>query len=166
MDIDLLMRRFTIRMRMLGAIAVVLVLLALLGGAGLFGMFRIQGLSENFLKGSYAESGHFSNLRVQMGLVRRHEKDMIIQYEKPEGVKAAHTKWLASLGEADKQAKAFLEGEEDADNEIVRKIIPKPPCARKPRPPWRASARLPSRRCCCSASPWRWPCSWWRRPPG
>jgi methyl-accepting chemotaxis protein len=125
MDIDLLMRRFTIRTRMLGAIAVVLVLLALLGGAGLFGMFRIQGMSEDFLKGSYAESGHFSNLRVQMGLVRRHEKDMIIQYEKPEGVKAAHTKWLASLAEADKQAKAFLEGEDDADNEIVRKIIPK-----------------------------------------
>jgi hypothetical protein len=45
MDIDLLMRRFTIRTRMLGAIAVVLVLLALLGGAGLFGMFRIQGMS-------------------------------------------------------------------------------------------------------------------------
>ena len=41
MNLFSLMRQFTIRFRMLGAIAVVLGLLGLLGGAGMFGMFRI-----------------------------------------------------------------------------------------------------------------------------
>ena len=40
-----LMRRFTIRLRMLGAIGVVLGLLSLLGGAGMLGMFRIHAMS-------------------------------------------------------------------------------------------------------------------------
>jgi methyl-accepting chemotaxis protein len=125
MNILLMMRQFTIRFRMLGAIAVVLALLGLLGGAGLYGMFRIQGMSESFASDSYAKAGRFSELRVQMGMTRRYEKDMIIQYEKPEGVKAAQTKWLASLQEADKIGKMFLEGPEDADNDAIRKILPK-----------------------------------------
>ncbi|MDN8910307.1 hypothetical protein Q0O53_13655, partial [Staphylococcus aureus] len=42
------MRMFTIRLRMLGAIAVVLLLLGMLGGAGMWGMFRIQSMSQDF----------------------------------------------------------------------------------------------------------------------
>ena len=49
MNLFSLMRQFTIRFRMLGAIAVVLVLLGLLGGAGMFGMFRIYSMSEDFM---------------------------------------------------------------------------------------------------------------------
>jgi methyl-accepting chemotaxis protein len=125
MNILLLMRQFTIRFRMMGAIVVVLILLGILGGAGMFGMFRIQAMSEAFVADSYAKAGRFSELRVQMGMMRRYEKDMIIQYEKPEGVKAAQGKWLASLQEADKIGKIFLEGEDDADNELIKKILPK-----------------------------------------
>ena len=40
-----LMRNFTIRLRMIGAILMVVALLVMVGGAGLFGMFRIQTLS-------------------------------------------------------------------------------------------------------------------------
>lgn len=43
-----MMRGFTIRTRMLGAIGVVMLLLALLGGAGMMGMLRIQGMSQEF----------------------------------------------------------------------------------------------------------------------
>ena len=49
-----LMRRFTIRLRMLGAIGVVLGLLSLLGGAGMLGMFRIHAMSEDFMARSFA----------------------------------------------------------------------------------------------------------------
>ena len=50
MSVFSLLRRFTIRFRMLGAIAVVLVLLGLLGGAGMLGMLRIQAMSEDFIR--------------------------------------------------------------------------------------------------------------------
>ena len=78
MDVFALMRRFTIRFRMLGAIAVVLALLALLGGAGLLGMFRIHAMSEDFMANSFAEVSHMAELRGEMGAIRQHEKDMII----------------------------------------------------------------------------------------
>ena len=63
MNIFSLMRQFSIRFRMLGAIAVVLALLGLLGGAGMLGMFRIHSLSEDFVSNSFAEVGYMAALR-------------------------------------------------------------------------------------------------------
>ena len=123
MNLFSLMRQFTIRFRMLGAITVVLVLLGLLGGAGMFGMFRIYSMSEDFMNSSFQEVGYMAQLHNEMGAIRQHEKDMIIGYEKPEAVKAAHTKWLESQEKAKKVANQFLQGEEDVDNAVVRDII-------------------------------------------
>src|SRR5688572_21923274 len=47
-----LLRRFTIRTRMLGAIAMVMVLLVSVGGAGLLGMTHVAGLGETFIDAS------------------------------------------------------------------------------------------------------------------
>ena len=123
MNLFSLMRQFTIRFRMLGAIAVVLGLLGLLGGAGMFGMFRIYSMSEDFMNSSFQEVGYMAQLHSEMGAIRQHEKDMIIGYEKPEAVKAAHTQWLESQEKAKKVANQFLQGEEDVDNAVVRDII-------------------------------------------
>ena len=123
MNLFSLMRQFTIRFRMLGAIAVVLGLLGLLGGAGMFGMFRIYSMSEDFMNSSFQEVGYLAQLHSEMGAIRQYEKDMIIGYEKPEAVKAAHTQWLESQEKAKKVANQFLQGEEDVDNAVVRDII-------------------------------------------
>ena len=123
MNLLSLMRLFTIRFRMLGAIGVVLGLLGLLGGAGMLGMFRIHAMSEDFMANSFAEVSHMAELRGEMGAIRQHEKDMIIAYEKPESVKAAHTKWLASLEQSKKVAARFIEGPEDNDNAIAQAIV-------------------------------------------
>ncbi len=125
MNLFSLMRLFTIRFRMLGAIGVVLGLLGLLGGAGMLGMFRIYSMSEDFMHHSFQEVSYMAQLRGEMGAIRQHEKDMIIGYEKPEAVKAAHTKWLESQDKAKKVASQFLEGQENVDNPVVRDIIKK-----------------------------------------
>ena len=125
MNLFSFMRQFTIRMRMLGAIAVVLALLSLLGGAGMLGMFRIHDMSQNFMDHSFAKVSNMAELRGEMGAIRQYEKDMIIGYEKPEAVKAAYAKWQASHEKAKKTASKFLEGEEDADNAVARSIIGK-----------------------------------------
>ena len=66
-----------------------------------------------------------AQLHNEMGAIRQHEKDMIIGYEQPEAVKAAHAKWLASLDKAKLIAAKFLQGEDDADNPVVRNIVAK-----------------------------------------
>ena len=125
MNLFTFMRQFTIRVRMLGAIGVVLGLLGLLGGAGMLGMFRIHAMSEDFMAHSFVEAGYMAELRGEMGAIRQHEKDMIIGYEKTEDVKAAHTKWLASQDRAKQVAGKFLAGGEDQDNPVVRNIVAK-----------------------------------------
>ena len=107
MNVHALMRYFTIRMRMVGAIVMVMVLLGLLGSAGMMGMLRIYGMSEDFVAHSFTKTGALGELRGAMGAIRQHEKDMIIQYEKPEAVKAAHGQWLVSLEKAKKVAAQF-----------------------------------------------------------
>ena len=89
----------------------------------MFGMFRIYSMSEDFMNSSFQEVGYMAQLHSEMGAIRQHEKDMIIGYEKPEAVKAAHTKWLESQEKAKKVANQFLQGEEDVDNAVVRDII-------------------------------------------
>ena len=122
MTIHSLMRYFTIRFRMLGAVAVVIGLLLLLGGAGLWGMYRIGALSENFLATAYTEQQWLGQLRTELGAVRLHEKDMILDHAKPDAVRQAHSQWQASLQKIEQLSQKFQQGEPDEDNAIAQKI--------------------------------------------
>jgi len=97
MSIDSFMRRFTIRFRMLGAIAAVLGLLGMLGGAGMLGMLRIHALSQDFVGDSFAKITQLSELRGHVNAVRLHEKDMVIAHAEPADARAAYKAWLGSL---------------------------------------------------------------------
>ena len=118
-----LMRMLTIRMRMLGAIVMVLTLLAVLGGAGMMGMLRIHGMSQQFIEQSHAKMRHLVELRQALGDVRQFEKDMIIQYERPEAVRKAFGEWTRGLESAKSIGGRFLQGADDADNALVKGII-------------------------------------------
>jgi len=119
------LRRFTIRFRMYGAIAVVLLLLGLLGGAGALGMLRIQNMSESFMNTSYAATEQISQLRDALAAARLNEKDMIIQYEKAEAVKVARGKWMAAQERAEKVGKAFIEGRSAEDAALMSALLQK-----------------------------------------
>ena len=97
MNLNTLMRAFTIRTRMIGAIGVVLALLALLGGAGMLGMLRIHDQSQAFVEQSHAAVALLGHLRGDLGHIRQQEKDMIINYEKPEEVVKAKAQWEQAL---------------------------------------------------------------------
>ncbi len=115
-----LMRLFTIRMRMLGAIAMVLALLGIVGAGGLWGMAQIQAQSDAFLENSFAEVQHLTQLRSALSAVRMAEKDMIIEYERTNEVEKAYARWKAALDQTNKVAAEFLVGEDDPDNVIIR----------------------------------------------
>jgi methyl-accepting chemotaxis protein len=99
-----LMRQFTVRFRMIGAIGVVLALLLLVGGAGMFGMFRIHQLSAEVIDESMAVVDRVASLRFEMAQVRRYEKEMIIQYEKPELIRQIRTRWDADVQKVEQKA--------------------------------------------------------------
>ena len=67
MNLFSLMRQFTIRLRMLGAIGVVLGLLGLLGGAGMLGMFRIHHMSQDFMDHTFANVGYMPSCGASWG---------------------------------------------------------------------------------------------------
>jgi len=92
-----LMRLFTIRLRMVAAIAIVLALLGLLGGAGLLGIFRIHALGQQIVGPSFAGIERLGTARHELNKARQIEKDMIIQYEKPEAIALLRQQWLLQL---------------------------------------------------------------------
>jgi len=124
MNMQQLMRQFSIRLRMIGAIAIVLSLLISVGGIGLFGMHLMSGQTQQFVENSMTEAGEMTTLVGALGDMRRYEKDMIISYEKPEEVKKFHALWDKARASFAETTKQMLAGEEDIDNPILRKIEP------------------------------------------
>ena len=110
-----LMRQFSIRFRMISAIGVVLVLLSVLGGVGMWGMFKMQSLSQDFMDHTFADAGHLSRLQFELGKVRVAEKEMVILYETPDAVKETQARWQTSVNSAAGQAQALS----NARNPIV-----------------------------------------------
>ena len=117
-----LMRQFSIRTRMMGAIGVVLMLLLLVGGAGLWGMGRLHALSSEFMNHAFKETVTLSRLQEALGDLGRYEKDMIIGYEKPDAVAKAKAQWQGARDSALQQIELMLVGEEDEDNALVREM--------------------------------------------
>jgi methyl-accepting chemotaxis protein len=123
MSLMSMMRLFTIRFRMIGAIAVVMGLLSLLGGAGMFGMVRIQALSQQFIDTAFADAGNLSRLQHDLGQVRIDERDLIIQYEKPEEIAQTAKHWKTNLQNAREQARKFLNADNDKVIGAARHIL-------------------------------------------
>ena len=118
-----MMRGFTIRTRMLGAIGVVMVLLGLLGGAGMLGMSRIQDMSQDFRNNAFAKSGHMAQLRIELGGIRLSEKDMVIQYEKPEEVIKANQQWSKFIDQSKATLGKFVTDQNAEDVLLAKSII-------------------------------------------
>ncbi len=125
MGMQSIMRLFSIRARMVGAIGVVLALLLGVGGAGLWGMQRLQALSHEFLEHSFRETVTLSRLRLAVADLSRHEKDMVIQYESPEQLSQAHMRWEKTLKEIIELVDAMQEGDADEDNVVLQEMAAK-----------------------------------------
>jgi methyl-accepting chemotaxis protein len=117
-----LFRRFTIRTRMLGAIAVVLALLALVGGIGAWGLQSLSAHSLRFVQETHENAIQLSHLREGMGNLRRYEKDLLLNYDKPEQVKNYLPKWQAALEATRQAAKALDDGQNDEGTTFARGI--------------------------------------------
>jgi methyl-accepting chemotaxis protein len=91
------MRRFTIRNRMLGAVAVVTIALLGVGGVGVAAQLYARAENARFITKDFTSMLHIAQLRNAMSVLRAHEKDMIIQYENAAEVGKAKSAWMATL---------------------------------------------------------------------
>jgi methyl-accepting chemotaxis protein len=122
-DLSALLRRFSVRLRMQGAIAMVLAMFGLIGATALFGGDRIRGFSEDFTHHSLAELDGLAAIRAQFSQVSLLEKQMIIDYENSEKVTQLQQRWQASVAATNKALNGLLEGEEDGDNAMAREAL-------------------------------------------
>ena len=107
---NLILRNFTIRTRMLGAIAMVLALLCLVGGAGLWSLQRLSASSEQFISGTHTRVEHLSELRSAFGDLRRFEKDLMLNAPDPALVSAYRSKWTAAAERARSHNHSLIDG--------------------------------------------------------
>ncbi len=123
MDLFGLMRMFTIKVRMLGAIAVVLVLLGILGGRRHVWHVPCLRSEPKFFEGPFpavAANGAAANSLAQ---VRGLEKDMIIQYEQPDQLEKTHANWQAGLKQVRAAGEAFVAGAPEQDVQALQKLL-------------------------------------------
>ena len=117
------MRHFSIRLRMQGAIAMVLALFALVGLTGLLGGRHLADLNDEFMSHSIKEVHDVAGVRLALGQVRLHEKNMVIHYEDGVEVLKQRELWQAAIGKVQKSLNQLLEGEEDEDNPLAREAL-------------------------------------------
>ena len=118
-----LMRRFSIRTRMQGAIAMVLTMIALVGLVGVVGGSHIRHLNQEFMDHSIHAIEGVATLRQHMAKVRLLEKSMVIDYEDGVAVLKHREAWLSEIETTQKAFSRMLEGVADADNPLARESI-------------------------------------------
>ena len=123
MTMSALLRRFSIRTRMIGAIAMVLALLLAVGSVGLLGMNSMRDQTKQFAENSVTEANLVTRLVHAMGEMRRYEKDMIINYEKGEVVKDVHGKWDGTRKAIADIAKKLDHGESKGEKSKMAQVL-------------------------------------------
>jgi methyl-accepting chemotaxis protein len=123
MNMFSLMRGVTIRLRMYSAIAVVLFLLILVGGVGLYGLLHNQRAGEAYRNTHFEEVSDLSRMREAIGYIRLHEKEALLRAGDASSVNKEMQAWREAMKSLRSQCASMLEGEEDEDNQIVRKML-------------------------------------------
>ena len=116
------MRRLTIQTRMYSAIGVVLFLLILVGGVGLYGMRQNHTAAERW-QSNVDESLIMGALHAEFGQLRLHEKEMFLAAGNARAVDTAHQAWQADMALIKQNGAKMQLGEADGDNEIIKSLM-------------------------------------------
>ncbi|MDO8250736.1 MAG: methyl-accepting chemotaxis protein [Rhodoferax sp.] len=107
MQLDSLMRRFTIRFRMLGAIGVVVLALGAIGAIGVAAQLYANSITVKLVGRDMASLAELGRLQQAMASLRLNEKDMVIQYENSVEASTFKEAWTQSSLQIDAAAKAL-----------------------------------------------------------
>ena len=107
------MRFFTIRTRMLGAMAIVTMALLSVGGLGLAALLYAHESNESFVEHDFAAMTHIAELRHAMSMLLSHQKDMSIAYDHADEAQKAQAAWQSTLEQIHVSAKQLQESLRD-----------------------------------------------------
>ncbi len=107
MQLVTLMRRFTIRFRMFGAIAVVALSLVAIGAIGIVAQLYANNITVNLVGRDMASLAELGRLQQSMVSLRLNEKDMVIQYENSVEAAAFKEAWAQTYLQMDTAAKTL-----------------------------------------------------------
>ena len=107
MQLVTLMRRFTIRFRMFGAIGVVALSLVAIGAIGIVAQLYANNITVNLVGRDMASLAELGRLQQAMVSLRLNEKDMVIQYENSVQAAAFKEAWAQSYLQLDTAAKTL-----------------------------------------------------------
>ncbi|WP_101050219.1 methyl-accepting chemotaxis protein [Macromonas nakdongensis] len=122
MDLLAMMRAFSIRVRMLSAIGVVVALLCVVGGAGWWGLQRMQTVQHDIVDHSLSEAVALGRLQLALADARRHEQAMALHVQAPEPWRASQARWQEAVGRTEAALREMLAGEADEDNAQVEAL--------------------------------------------
>ena len=92
-----LLRAFNIRLRMIGAIAMVIVLLGMVGTTGFYGLNQVQAKSDEFSGIVFRDAQVLSTLREAVGKVRRAELDVVLAAGSRDEASAHLVRWQQAV---------------------------------------------------------------------
>ncbi|MES2716703.1 MAG: methyl-accepting chemotaxis protein [Pseudomonadota bacterium] len=118
-----LMRRLSIRLRMQGAIAMVLGLLLAVGAAGLHGLRQLDAIGQGFVTGTHANTVRLAELRSALGDVRRFEKDVLINYDNAAEVTAYTAKWQKAVEAAVTSAGVLATSVHADEADVAKRLV-------------------------------------------
>ncbi len=118
-----LMRSFTIRTRMRGAIAAVLLMFALVGLTGGLSGLRWAHLNDEFIHHTVEEIRNAAAVRLSTSEIMRHELAMIVDAGDAATVGRHRAAWREAIERTRAALQGMLEGEEDEDNEFARAAL-------------------------------------------
>ncbi|MGQ3052188.1 MAG: methyl-accepting chemotaxis protein [Roseateles sp.] len=118
MDLATWMRSFTIRTRMQGAIAMVLLMFAALGLTGLLGGRQLMALNADVTTHAMHDLQQVSTIRQALADVRLEEKQMVIAYEDPDQVKQYRQRWDAAAQRLTVALQGLQQGKQEENKAV------------------------------------------------
>ena len=97
MNLMALIRMFTIRFRMEGAIGVVLLLLGLLGGVGMWSMLRIYDLHQDFIQVPWQRNQQLQQMQSKLDALQLKEKEVLITFSRSANLDDSYSQWKADV---------------------------------------------------------------------
>ena len=118
-----LMRSFSIRTRMQGAIAMVLAMFGLVALTGGLGGAQVRHLNDEFMDHTVHEIRNVAATRLALSEVHLHELAAVVDFDNPAAQAGHRDAWQKSLAAVRSALKGMLEGEEDEDNPLARAAL-------------------------------------------
>ena len=122
MNLSKLMRQFSIRARLTGALVLMIALLLAVGGSGLWGLAQADRLGREFAETTFADAARGAALSATLGELRRAEKDLVINYEYAEEIQKHKQSWQTARELALAQARALAGTQSDEGERIAAEI--------------------------------------------